>query len=131
MTSLWFYDSIKNRLKWLLVSIIHLKVDFEEKKSIYLDIRTIRICWRPKMDNRNNITQLLVSRSFPSGTNFTSGIIPVLQYFLNCFFILLLKKLIKVQKVLKYLQKYKYVPFFKLHSTQKHYIKDLIRANVE
>ena len=48
----------------------------------------IRMCLRPKMDNGNNTTWPLVSLGFASGTNFTSGIIPLLYYkyiYLLCY----------------------------------------------
>ena len=41
-------------------------------------LRAIRMCLRPTVDNRNNTTRPLVSLGCASGTNFTSGIIPIL-----------------------------------------------------
>ena len=41
--------------------------------------RAIRMCLRPKMDNGNITTRPLVSLGFALGTNFTSGIIPLMN----------------------------------------------------
>ena len=40
-------------------------------------LRATRMRSRPKMNNENNTTQPLVSLGCASGTNFTSGIIPI------------------------------------------------------
>ena len=40
-------------------------------------LRAIRMCLRPNVDNGNNTTRPLVSLGCASGTNFTSGIIPI------------------------------------------------------
>ena len=41
-------------------------------------LRPIRMCLWPNVDNRDNTLWLLVSLGCASGTNFTSGIIPLL-----------------------------------------------------
>ena len=46
-------------------------------------LRVIRMCLRPNMDNGDNTTRPLVSLGCASGTNFTSGIIPILIFVLG------------------------------------------------
>ena len=46
-------------------------------------LRVIKMCLRPKVDNRNNTTRSLESLGCASGTNFTSGIIPYLFQFMT------------------------------------------------
>ena len=54
-------------------------------------LQVIRMCLWPKMDNKNNTTRPLVSLSFASGTNFTSGIIPLLDFGQGGYFVVLMQ----------------------------------------
>ena len=59
--------------------ILTIKNQYFYKLGPLAKLQAIRICLRPKVDNGNNTTWLLVSLGCASGNNFTLGIIPLLS----------------------------------------------------
>ena len=57
--------------------ILRIKNQYLIKLGPSATLRAITMCLRPNMDNGNNTPRSLVSLGCASGTNFSSGIIPI------------------------------------------------------